>query len=196
MKDARAQARPVLEDAGAGAGEATPRDFAALLSLHWAQAYRFAFRLAGRADEAEELVQQAAEEAFLAFGRFRPGTRFDRWFMRILYTTFLDRTRRERRKVFSLDDLPEGALPAGTQGDPEAALLQALDGPVRRALTALPAEYRAAVVLVDLEGLSYADAAAVLHCPVGTLRSRLHRGRLALREWLRPYVDALRLGEA
>lgn len=182
------------EDAGA-AEEGTSPDFAALLSLHWPQAYRFAFRLAGSADEAEELMQQAAAEAFLAFSRFRPGTRFDRWFMRILYTTFLDRARqRERRRIFSLDDLPESALPADTQGDPEAALQQALDGPVRRALAALPAEYRAAVVLVDLEGLPYDEAAAVLRCPVGTLRSRLHRGRLALREWLRPYVDALRRG--
>jgi RNA polymerase sigma-70 factor (ECF subfamily) len=66
---------------------------------------------------------------------------------------------------------------------------------VQRALDALPPEFRAVVVLVDLEGLSYAEAAQVLRCPVGTVRSRLHRARLALREWLRDYVDALKRGE-
>jgi len=75
------------------------------------------------------------------------------------------------------------------------AVGQRLDGPVQRALDALPAEYRAAVVLVDLEGFSYQEAAQLLRCPVGTVRSRLHRARMALREWLRDYVDAVKRGE-
>lgn len=169
--------------------------FAELLSAHWDQAYRFALRLAGGRDEADDLMQQAAEEALTAFGRFQPGTRFDRWFMRILYSSFLDRVRREkRRRFFSLEDVPQTALAASDAG-PETALARSLDGPVRRALEALPAEYRAAVVLVDMQGLAYEEAAAILHCPVGTVRSRLHRARLALREWLRPYVDAVKRGE-
>lgn len=179
----------------ASAADAAPQ-FAELLSACWPRAYRFAYRLTGDPEEAEELLQQAAEEAFRAFGRFRPGTRFDRWFLRIVYTSFLDSVRRARRRsLFSLDQLPSGALVAEGWADPETAVESSLDGPVQRALLALPVEYRSAVVLVDLLGYSYEEAAQILRCPVGTIRSRLHRGRLALREWLRPYVDALKRGE-
>jgi RNA polymerase sigma-70 factor (ECF subfamily) len=170
--------------------------FATLIAENWHRLYRFAYHLTRSREEAEDLLQQAAEEAFKAFHRFRPGTRFDRWLMRILYTTFIDQVRKERRrKVFELDSLPLSALQAGDASDPEAAVEGSLDGPVRRALDALPPEFRAVVVLVDIEGLSYVEAADVLGCPVGTVRSRLHRGRLALREWLRPYVDALKRGD-
>lgn len=171
-------------------------EFARLVEIHWRSAYRFAYRLTGNADEAEDLVQQAAEEAFRAFHHFRPGSRFDRWWLRILYNSFLDRTRRQKRRLWvALDDQRHGLLPAGRWADPEAALEEQLDGPVQRALSALPPDFRAAVLLVDLEGLSYQDAAQILRCPVGTVRSRLHRARLALREWLRDYVDAVKRGE-
>ncbi|MDR5694829.1 MAG: sigma-70 family RNA polymerase sigma factor [Armatimonadota bacterium] len=180
-----------------GADERTPADqFATLFAENWQRLYRFAYHLTRSREEAEELVQQAAEEALRAFPRFRPGTRFDRWLMRILYTSFIDQVRRERRrKLFALDTVPPSLLQAGISSDPEAAVEKSLDGPVRQALDALPPEFRAVVVLVDIEGLSYEEAADVLECPIGTVRSRLHRGRLALREWLRPYVDALKRGD-
>lgn len=178
------------------AERAVSTDFAALLSAHWDRAYRFAYHLTGTVDEAEDLMQQAAEEALVAFGQFQPGTRFDRWFMRILYTSLLDLVRRRRRRqFFSLEEVPQAALTANPDAEPEAVLGLSLDGPVRRALESLPPEYRAAVILVDIQELPYEEAAAILHCPVGTVRSRLHRGRLALREWLRPYVDAMKRGE-
>lgn len=197
MHNVRVRAERVMTGHRAGDAERTVgNDFADLLSAHWGQAYRFAYRLAGNVDEAEDLMQQAAEEAFIAFSRFQPGTRFDRWFMRILYSSFLDRARRRRRrKFFSLEEVPQTALTADANAEPEAALARSLDGPVRRALESLPAGYRAAIILVDMEDLAYEEAAAILHCPVGTVRSRLHRGRLALREWLRPYVDAMKRGE-
>lgn len=177
-------------------GKGREDQFAALFAENWHRLYRFAYHLTRSREEAEDLVQQAAEEALRAFHRFHPGTRFDRWLMRILYTTFIDHVRRERRrKLFVLDAVPPSTLQAGSSSDPEAAVEKSLDGPVRRALDALPPEFRAAVVLVDIEGLSYEEAAGVLGCPVGTVRSRLHRGRLALREWLRPYVDALKRGD-
>ncbi|GBD28536.1 ECF RNA polymerase sigma factor SigE [bacterium HR31] len=170
-------------------------EFARLVEAHWKSAYRFAYRLTGNADEAEELVQQAAEEAFRAFPRFRPGTRFDRWWLRILYHSFVDRARHKRRQsYFSLEEVASAALTAGRWADPEAALEEKLDGPVQKALLALPPDFRAAVLLVDLLGLSYEETAHVLRCPVGTVRSRLHRARLALREWLRDYVDAMKRG--
>ncbi len=184
-----------LPSQGAGTQDARA-EFGRLVEAYWRSAYRFAYRLTGNPEEAADLVQEAAEEALRAFSRFRPGTRFDRWWLRILYNSFVDRTRRQRRQShLPLDDLSGKLLATESWADPEAALEEQLDGPVQRALNALPPEFRAAVILVDLEGLSYEDAARVLRCPPGTVRSRLHRGRLALREWLRAYVDAVRRGE-
>lgn len=177
------------------ADQASARNqFAELLAAHWDRAYRFAYHLTGNTADSDDLIQQAAEEAFRAFHRFQAGTRFDRWFFRIMHNSFVDRVRRDRRrKIFSLDDVTGAAAPQ--TADPSAIAEGALDGPVLRALLALPPEARAVVALVDLLGLPYDDAAEILHCPVGTIRSRLHRARLALREWLRSYVDAMKRGD-
>lgn len=169
--------------------------FTALLTRHWDSAYRYAYHLAGNAPDAQDLVQQAAEEALRAYRRFDPDTHFDRWLLRIIHNTFIDRVRRERRHpMFSLDEVSAPLLVADQAHDPEAAAEARLSGPALRALMALPPEFRAPVILVDLHGFSYDDAAQVLHCPVGTVRSRLHRARLALREWLRPHLETLRSG--
>jgi RNA polymerase sigma-70 factor (ECF subfamily) len=174
---------------------ASQDSFAELLAAHWDHAYRFAYYLTGNAHDSEDLLQQAAEEAFRAFHRFQSGTRFDRWLFRIMHNSFVDRLRRERRrKIFSLDDV-SGAAMTDNAADPSEVAEGTLDGPVLRALRALPPDSRAVVALVDLQGLPYEDAADILRCPIGTVRSRLHRARLALREWLRPYVDALQRGE-
>lgn len=185
---------PVDEFAQATDRTSTRDRFAELLAAHWDRAYRFAYHLTGNAADSDDLIQQAAEEAFRAFHRFQPGTRFDRWLFRIMHNSFVDRIRRDRRrKIFSLDEVTGAA--AADVADPSAIAEGALDGPVLRALRALPPHARAVVALVDLQGLSYDDAAEILHCPVGTIRSRLHRARLALREWLRPYVDAMKRGD-
>jgi RNA polymerase sigma-70 factor (ECF subfamily) len=185
---------PVDEFAGA-ADRTSDRDrFAELLAAHWDRAYRFAYYLTGNAADSDDLIQQAAEEAFRGFHRFQPGTRFDRWLFRIMHNSFVDRIRRDRRrKIFSLDEV-SGPV-ASDVADPGTAADGVLDGPVLRALRALPPAARAVVALVDLQGLLYEEAAEILHCPVGTVRSRLHRARLALREWLRPYVDAMKRGD-
>lgn len=186
---------PVADLATKAGRSAAQEGFADLLAAHWDHAYRFAYYLTGNAHDSEDLLQQAAEEAFRAFHRFQPGTRFDRWLFRIMHNSFVDRLRRERRrKIFSLDDVSSPAVPDHT-ADPSTVAEGALDGPVLRALRALPPDARAVVALVDLQGLPYEDAAEILRCPIGTVRSRLHRARLALREWLRPYVDALQRGE-
>lgn len=186
-------AAAVTEQTRAIAGSTPRTAFADLLAANWDRAYRFAMHLTGNATDADDLVQQAAEEAFRAFDRFQPGTRFDRWLLRILHNSFLDRVRRDRRrKTSSLEALP---VPLPAPGAVDAEALGPIDGPVREALMKLPVEFRAVVVLVDIEGLPYDDTAEILRVPLGTIRSRLHRGRLALREWLRPYVDAMRRGE-
>lgn len=170
--------------------------FTALLREHWDRAYRFAYHLAGNSHDAEDLLQQASIEAFEAFGRFQPGTRFDQWLIRILHNSFVDRMRRaKRRQFFSFEERGVGTLAAPRSDDPAAAAESALSGPVLQAVEALPLEFRTAVVLIDLEGYTYEEAADVMHCPVGTVRSRLHRGRLALREALRDYVEAVRRGD-
>ncbi len=185
---------PVDELTQASDRTSTRDQFAELLSTHWDHAYRFAYHLTGNTPDSEDLLQQAAEEAYRAFHRFQPGTRFDRWFFRIMHNSFVDRVRRDRRrKIFSLDEVTGAA--AADAADPSVVAEGALDGPVLRALRALPPEARAVVALVDLQDLSYDDAAEILHCPVGTVRSRLHRARLALREWLRPYVDSMKRGD-
>ncbi len=196
MSDVRVElAAPLTAGDSVAAGRETSREqFADLLAACWDRAFRFAYYLTGDRSDSEDLLQQAAEEALRAFPRFQPGTRFDSWLFRIIHNSYLDHVRKNRRRrVFSLDDLPADAVGAGA--DPAAVADGLLDGPVLRALQLLPPPFRAVVALVDLQGLSYEEAAAILRCPVGTVRSRLHRARLALREWLRPYVDAMKRGD-
>lgn len=194
--DAAVRTFTVTDSAQVAARAVAADQFVELLTAHWDKAYRFAYHLAGNVQEAEDLMQQAAEEAFRAFHRFQPGTRFDRWLMRILHNSFLDRMRQNRRrKVFSLEEVSSSTRATDWTADPQAAAEASLDGPVLRALDGLSPEFKAAVILIDVQGITYEDAAQILHCPIGTVRSRVHRGRLALREWLRPYVDAMKRGE-
>jgi len=170
--------------------------FEELLQRHLRTIYRVAFRLTGNHDDAEDLAQEALVEAFRAFDRYQPGTYFDRWLYRIMTRTHIDRVRRRRRR-------PEVSLdaPVGPEGDPLVTLmgdsrddpqhlteLTDLDGTIQAALDGLPDEFQTAVVLADIEGLSYDEVAAAVGCPVGTVRSRLHRAREMLRNALRPYV--------
>ena len=174
--------------------------FEELVVRHQTRIYRVAYRLTGNHDEAEDLAQDAIIEAFRAFDRYQPGTYFDRWLYRIMTRTFIDGVRRRnRRPAVSLD------APVGPGGDPLVTLLgdtsqdpqqmtetMDLDGAVQAALDGLPEEFRTAVVLVDIEGLSYDEVAHALRCPVGTVRSRLHRARQMLRAALGPRVGARR----
>jgi RNA polymerase sigma-70 factor (ECF subfamily) len=174
--------------------------FEELVERHQSQIYRVAYRLTGNHDDAEDLAQEAIVEAFHAFDRYQPGTYFDRWLYRIMSRTYIDIVRRRnRRPMISLD------APIGGEGDPLVALMgdsrddpqqrteaTDLEATIQAALDRLPEEFRAAVVLADIEGLSYDEVAHALRCPVGTVRSRLHRARQALREELGSHVSARR----
>lgn len=187
-----------LVDAGAQAQSGAHRlaAFEELLGRHMRSIYRVAYRLAGNADDAEDLMQEAVAEAFRAFDRYQPGTYFDRWVYRIMHRTHIDWIRRRGRRPEVSFDAP--ATPGGDPllarlGDAEAdpqrlTEVRGLDGPVQAALDSLPPEFRTVVVLADIEGLSYDEIAAMAACPVGTVRSRLHRAREALRTALRPYL--------
>ena len=170
-------------------------EFEDLLTPILQMAYGTAVRLTRSRSDADDLVQDAALMAFRAFGTFQRGTNFKAWFFRILTNAFYSRHRKEKHEKANLstDDLPalylyhktaEAGL-AGPDGDPASALLDRLDADrVGEALDALPEEYRAAAVLYFVDDLSYQQIAEALQCPVGTVRSRLHRGRRMLQKAL------------
>jgi RNA polymerase sigma-70 factor (ECF subfamily) len=170
--------------------------FEELLTRHLRSIYRVAYRLAGNADDAEDLMQEAVAEAFRAFDRYEPGTYFDRWVYRIMHRTHIDWIRRRGRRPevsFDAPATPDGDPLLSRLGDDDAdpqrlTEIRDLDGPIQAAIDNLPPEFRTVVVLADIEGLSYDEIAAVAACPVGTVRSRLHRAREALRAALRPYL--------
>jgi RNA polymerase sigma-70 factor (ECF subfamily) len=151
---------------------------------HADRVYRLAYRLSGNRADAEDLTQETFVRVFKSLAEYTPGT-FEGWLHRITTNLFLDMVRRRQRIRF--DTLPDDAgdrLAANTAGPEQAYAEMHLDPEVQQALDALPADFRAAVVLCDLEGLSYEEIAATLGIKVGTVRSRIHRGRVLLREAL------------
>jgi RNA polymerase sigma factor (sigma-70 family) len=147
---------------------------------HSARVYRLAYRLTGNQHDAEDLTQDVFIRVFKSLDSYTPGT-FEGWLHRITTNLFLDRVRRAARIRF--EALPEDAerLP-GRDPSPEAALMADLFDPdVERALASLPPDFRAAVVLCDVEQLSYEEIAATLGVKLCTVRSRISRGRAMLR---------------
>jgi RNA polymerase sigma-70 factor (ECF subfamily) len=145
--------------------------------------------------DAEDLVQEAALLAYRAFDSFESGTNFRAWFLKILTNCYYSTRRREKRRPVTsdLDDTPDlyiyarsGQAGFPTQGpDPAAVLLDKLGTErIVKAIDLLPEEYRVVAVLYFLEDSSYEDIARILECPVGTVRSRLHRGRKMLQKAL------------
>jgi RNA polymerase sigma-70 factor (ECF subfamily) len=150
---------------------------------HSARVYRLAYRLSGNQQDAEDLTQETFVRVFRSLAEYTPGT-FEGWLHRITTNLFLDLVRRRQRIRF--DALPEDTerLP-GRERSPEQVYADLhLDPDVQSALDALSPDFRAAVVLCDIEGLSYEEIAATLGIKLGTVRSRIHRGRLQLREAL------------
>lgn len=179
----------MMDDPAAPARPEEAKQFADLIRRCADKAYNFAYRLSGNEQDARDLVQEAFARAFAHRGRYDPAKPFDAWVHRILHNVFLDRVRRyEHGHSVSLDAPPpveetawEEILP-GTDKEPiEALLRRERETLLQRALDALPVHYRAAVALCDIEGMSYDGIAEVLGCPVGTVRSRVHQGRLLLR---------------
>jgi RNA polymerase sigma factor (sigma-70 family) len=151
---------------------------------HSARVFRLAYRLTGNRADAEDLTQEVFVRVFRSLDSFTPGT-FEGWLHRITTNLFLDQARRRSRIRFdSLGDEPEARLP-GRVPPPDHQVLDGLfDADVEAALGALAPEFRAAVVLCDIEGLSYDEIASVLDLKLGTVRSRIHRGRSQLRRAL------------
>ena len=151
---------------------------------HGPRVYRLAYRLTGNAHDAEDLTQDVFVRVFRSLDSYTPGT-FEGWLHRITTNLFLDSMRRRARIRFeALADDAADRL-AGREPTPAQAFDDThWDGDVQRALDSLAPEFRAAVVLCDIEGLSYEEIADVLGIKLGTVRSRIHRGRAHLREAL------------
>jgi len=163
--------------------------------------YGVACRLTRNPTEAEDLVQDALVKAMRARHQFLVGTNLKAWLFRILTNTFINKYRRgglERSLLEGpdADPLADGWVSASTMRqlrDPEQiALLPLIEGEVGRALDALPPEFKLAVILCDVEEFSYEEIAEIMGCPIGTVMSRLHRGRKLLQRSL--YGHALALG--
>jgi RNA polymerase sigma-70 factor (ECF subfamily) len=162
---------------------------------HADRVYRLAYRLSGNRADAEDLTQETFVRVFKSLAEYTPGT-FEGWLHRITTNLFLDMVRRRQRIRF--DALPDDAgdrLATSAAGPEQAYAEMHLDPEVQQALDALPADFRAAVVLCDLEGLSYEEIAATLGIKVGTVRSRIHRGRVLLREALAHRAPGVRPAE-
>ena len=154
-----------------------------IVTEHSARVYRLAYRLTGNQHDAEDLTQETFIRVFRSLSSFTPGT-FEGWLHRITTNLFLDGVRRRRRiRMEALgDDVGHVPGPVGL-GTPERGFEHAnLDHDVQRALDSLSPEFRAAVVLCDIEGLSYEEIAVTLGVKLGTVRSRIHRARAQLRE--------------
>ena len=150
---------------------------------HSPRVYRLAYRLSGNQQDAEDLTQETFVRVFRSLANYQPGT-FEGWLHRITTNLFLDLVRRRQRIRF--DALPDDSerLP-GRERSPEQVYADGhLDPDIQSALDALPADFRVAVVLCDIEGLSYEEIATTLGIKLGTVRSRIHRGRQQLREAL------------
>jgi len=145
--------------------------------------YTVAYRLTGNSDDAQDLVQDVLLKVRRGLETYRPGS-LEGWLSRITTNTFLDETRRRRRRpVDLLPDDPDRVVPPSPGAD-VASAAETLSDQVQDALRRLPEEYRAAVVLCDVIGRSYEEIGEILGVPVGTVRSRIHRGRALLRKAL------------
>ena len=155
------------------------------------QVYRVARRLVGSREEAEDLVQQTYERAFRSWRQYTPGTNLRAWLLRILTNLNIDRGRRQQRTpqttsideagdYFLYDRLVESAPDGNT--DTDRVLERLSQDSIVDALTDVPHDFRDVIVLVDIGEFSYADAAQILDIPIGTVMSRLHRGRRILKK--------------
>jgi RNA polymerase sigma-70 factor, ECF subfamily len=145
--------------------------------------YTVAYRLTGNDDDAQDLVQEVLLRVRRGLSTYQPGN-LEGWLSRIATNAFLDEVRRKRRRAVELlPEEPERVIPPAPSAD-VAAEAQALPDDVHQALKRLTPDYRAAVVLCDVVGLSYEEISATLGIPIGTVRSRIHRGRAILREAL------------
>jgi len=155
-----------------------------IVERHSDRVYRLAYRLTGNRPDAEDLTQEVFVRVFRSLDGYVPGT-FEGWLHRITTNLFLDQARRKQRIRFDALSEERAARLTSSAPTPDIAFTdQRFDDDIERALATLPPDFRAAVVLCDVEGLSYEEIADILDAKLGTVRSRIHRGRAMLRNAL------------
>lgn len=164
---------------------------------HFDHLYRAAFHLAKGQDEAQDFVQETYVRALSSYEQFTPGTNMKAWLTRILYNFFFDQYHQKKRWVSVKEKDSEGwgksdyweKVPTENPGPEGHILLNELNAKITDALRKIPEDFRMPVILVDIGDFSYAETAEIISCPVGTVRSRLSRGRRLLHKQLKRYVD-------
>lgn len=160
--------------------------------------YRVAFHLAKEKREAQDIVQETYARALGAYEQFTPGTNMKAWLTKILYNFFFDHFHQKKRWVLVEDKAGQKdeesdyweKVPAENPGPESQILLKERNTKITDALRKIPEEFRAPILLVDMGDFSYAEAAEIISCPVGTVRSRLSRGRRLLYKQLKGYLEA------
>ncbi len=175
------------------------KEFDSLVQRYHKQAYNIAYRMAGNHADAEDLTQEAFIRAFRFFGQYRRELPFDSWLYKIMSNVFIDRLRRKpKAHIRSLDQpiiTSDGEAQfdvADTSAGPEECVLShEMDSRIQAALDTLPEAFRLTVIYADIEGLSYEEIAEATNTNIGTVRSRLHRGRRLLRNKLKSYASQI-----
>jgi RNA polymerase sigma-70 factor (ECF subfamily) len=168
------------------------------------QLYAAAMRLTRNPSDAADLVQETFIKAFQAFGQFQQGTNLKAWLYRIQTNTFINNYRKNQRNPYqgTIDDLEDWQLgsaesvtrSSSTRSAEAEAIDHLPDSDVKEALQSIPEHFRMAVYFADVEGFSYQEIADIMKTPVGTVMSRLHRGRRMLRDLLADYASERGIG--
>jgi RNA polymerase sigma-70 factor (ECF subfamily) len=164
------------------------REFKMLLEPHLHSLKSYAFRITGNEEDAQDLLQDTLFKAFRALDQFQKNTNFKAWLYRIMVNTYISLYRKKKKQPaqISYDDLESYQLPI--HEDNTDAKLDLFPDEIQMALDALPYAYRVVVVLSDIKELSYHEIAQLLAIPIGTVMSRLHRGRANLKTRLKKYA--------